>query len=269
MSEPLPNDLAAALAATAARRGHLGSSIHYFSETTSTNDVAAVYADRGASEGTTIVAAAQTAGRGRLGRAWYSPPGAGLYMSIIMRDRTAAPYLTLAGGVAVVEGVRAATGLPLEIKWPNDVVTPGEDRPGRRRKIAGVLAEASSSAEGLQHVILGIGINLSPAAYPPDVAARASSLETELGRAVDAGAVLAHVLAALASELRPLTRGDASALLTRWRALAPSSRGTPVECETPGGRLSGVASGIADDGALLVRVGGKVERIIAGEVVWK
>jgi BirA family transcriptional regulator, biotin operon repressor / biotin---[acetyl-CoA-carboxylase] ligase len=269
MSEPLPNDLAAALAATAARRGHLGFPIHYFSETSSTNDVAATYADRGASEGTTIVAGAQTSGRGRLGRAWYSPPGAGLYMSIVMRDRTAAPYLTLAGGVAVVEGVRTATGLPLEIKWPNDVVTPGEDRPGRRRKIAGVLAEASSSAEGLQHVILGIGINLSPAAYPLDVAARASSIETELGRAVDAGPVLAEVLAALAAELKTLTKGDASALLTRWRALAPSSRGTTVECETPAGRLSGIASGIADDGALLVRVGGRVERIIAGEVVWK
>jgi BirA family transcriptional regulator, biotin operon repressor / biotin---[acetyl-CoA-carboxylase] ligase len=269
MSEPLPNDLAAALAATAARRGHLGSPLHYFSETSSTNDVAAIYADRGAPEGTTVVAAAQTAGRGRLGRSWYSPPGAGLYMSVVMRDRTAAPYLTLAGGVAVVQGVRAATGLPLEIKWPNDVVTSGEDRPGRRRKIAGVLAEASSSADGLQHVILGMGINLSPAAYPPEVAARASSIETELGRAVDAGSVLAEVLAALATELTLLTKGDASALLTRWRALAPSSRGTAVECETPAGRMNGIASGIADDGALLVRVGGKLERIIAGEVVWK
>src|SRR5689334_13551218 len=106
MSEPLPNDFAAALAATAMRRGHLGSPLHYCSETTSTNDLAASHADSGAAEGTTIVAAAQTSGRGRLGRRWYSPPGAGLYMSIVMRDRTAAPYLTLAGGVAVVEGVR-------------------------------------------------------------------------------------------------------------------------------------------------------------------
>ena len=96
----------------------------------STNDVAAGYAERGAPQGTTVLAAAQTSGRGRLGRHWYSPPGAGLYFSIVIRSRAAAPFLTLAGGVAVAEGIRAATGLPLEIKWPNDVVTPA--RPDRR-----------------------------------------------------------------------------------------------------------------------------------------
>jgi BirA family biotin operon repressor/biotin-[acetyl-CoA-carboxylase] ligase len=177
--------------------------------------------------------------------------------------------LTLAGGVAVAEGVRAATGLPLEIKWPNDVVTPGPSGPSRRRKLAGVLAEASSSADGLQHVILGIGINLSPASYPQELADRASSIETELGRSVEPGVVLAEVLAALAVELEPLGRGDASGLLARWRRLAPSAVGAPVECDTARGRASGIAAGIADDGALLVRVGNRVERVIAGEVLWK
>ena len=132
-----------------------------------------------------------------------------------------------------------------------------------------MLAEASSSADGVQHVILGIGINLSPASYPPEIADRASSIETELGRAVDAGVVLAEVLAALAAELEPLVRGDASGLLARWRRLAPSAIGAAVECDTPLGRASGIAAGIADDGALLVRVGNRVERVIAGEVVWK
>jgi len=269
MSERLPAEFAAALAATDARRRHIGAKVHYFSETSSTNDVAGRYADAGAAEGTVVIASAQTSGRGRLGRTWYSPPGAGLYLSIVLRDRSAAPFLTLAGGVAVVEGVRAATGLPLEIKWPNDVVTRSTNGPAPRRKIAGVLAEASSTAEGLQHVILGIGINLSPAAYPPDVANRASSIEAELGRAVDAGPVLAEVLAALSVELEPLARGESSPLLTRWRALAPSASGTSVECETPGGRLNGVAAGIDESGALLVRVGSRTERIISGEVVWK
>jgi BirA family biotin operon repressor/biotin-[acetyl-CoA-carboxylase] ligase len=269
MSERLPAELAAALDATAVRRGQIGNSVHYFSETTSTNDVASRYAERGAAEGTTVIASAQTSGRGRLGRSWFSPPGAGVYTSIVLRDRHAARFVTLAGGVAVVEGVRAATGLPLEIKWPNDVVTRGTNGPTRRRKIAGVLAEASSTADGLQHVILGIGINLSPAAYPPEIAARASSIEAELGRAIDGGAVLAEVLAALAGELIPLAQGDASGLLARWRRLAPSASGVAVECDTPAGRLSGVASGIDDDGALLVRVGRRIERIISGEVTWK
>jgi BirA family biotin operon repressor/biotin-[acetyl-CoA-carboxylase] ligase len=269
MPDAPPSDLADALRAVGARRGSLGDPVYYFHETTSTNDVAASYAERGAPEGTTVIAAAQTSGRGRLGRSWYSPPGAGLYFSIVIRAARAAPFLTLAGGVAVAEGVRAATGLPLEIKWPNDVVTRETIGLSRRRKLAGVLAEASSSADGLQHVILGIGINLSPAAYPQELADRASSIETELGRAVESGVVLAEVLAALAVELEPLARGDASGLLARWRRLAPSAMGAAVECDTPLGRASGIAAGIADDGALLVRVGPRVERVIAGEVVWK
>jgi BirA family biotin operon repressor/biotin-[acetyl-CoA-carboxylase] ligase len=269
MSEALPLELAAALRATRLRRGVLGEPAYYFSETTSTNDVAAVLAERGAPEGTLVLAGAQTSGRGRLGRTWYSPPGAGLYMSLVLREPTSAPYLTLAGGVAVAAGLRAATGLPVEIKWPNDVVTHGTNGPARRRKIAGVLAEASSSTDGLQHVILGIGINLTPVAYPPDLADRASSVESELGRAVDPGPVLGEVLAALARELAPLSVGDAAGLLRRWRALAPSASGASVECETSSGRITGVAAGIADDGALLVHVGGKVERVIAGEVIWK
>jgi BirA family biotin operon repressor/biotin-[acetyl-CoA-carboxylase] ligase len=269
MPDALPSDFAAALHAAGARLGSLGDPIYYRHETTSTNDVAASYAERGAPQGTTVIATAQTSGRGRLGRTWHSPPGAGLYFSVVIRAARAAPFLTLAGGVAVAEGVRVATGLPLEIKWPNDVVTREPIALSRRRKIAGVLAEASSSADGLQHVILGMGINLHPAAYPQKIADRASSIETELGRPVEPGAVLAEVLAALAAELEPLARGDASGLLARWRRLAPSAVGTQVECDTPFGRVSGTATGIADDGALLVRVGHRVERIIAGEVVWK
>jgi len=269
MPDPLPPDVADAMRRLGERRGHLGDPLYYFQETGSTNDVAAGYAERGARQGTTVVAAAQTSGRGRLGRSWYSPPGAGLYVSIVIRSSAATPYLTLAGGVAVAEGIRAATGLPLEIKWPNDVVTPGSSGPSRRRKIAGILAEASSSAEGVQYVILGIGINISPASYPPDLADRASSIESELGRPVEAAVVLAEVLAALSSELDALDRGDPSAVLAQWRRLAPSAVGTTVECDTPRGRATGIAAGIADDGALLVRIGNQVERVISGEVVWK
>jgi BirA family biotin operon repressor/biotin-[acetyl-CoA-carboxylase] ligase len=269
MPDAIPPELAAALDSTRARRGSIGEPLHYFADVTSTNDVAAAYAERNAPEGTTIVAAAQTAGRGRLGRAWHSPADAGLYVSIVFRSATVAPYLTLAGGVAVAEGIRAATGLPLEIKWPNDVVTTAANGPGRRRKIAGVLAEAASSADGLQYVILGLGINLRPAAYPPELADRASSVEVELGRAVEPFAILAEVLAALASELPALSKSDARSLLSRWRTLAPLASGTAVECDGPRGRVTGVAAGIADDGALLVRVGEGVERIVAGEVIWR
>src|SRR6185436_9792131 len=114
--------------------------------TSSTNDVAAHLAELGANEGTIVAADAQTAGRGRLGRSWFSPPGAGLYVSIVLRpsgdlSKTGNPsaLLTLASGVAIAEGVGASTGLPVEIKWPNDVMI-------GRRKLAGILAEATARA---------------------------------------------------------------------------------------------------------------------------
>ena len=133
--------------------------------------------------------------------------------------------LTLAGGVAVADGVRAATGLPVRIKWPNDVVVEA-GTPLRRRKLAGILAEASTGADGVQHVILGFGINLRSAAYPPELADTATSIETELGRAPENGAVLAETLAALSERIAQLAAGNTGDLLARWRDLSPSARGT-------------------------------------------
>jgi len=267
-SDRLPADLAIALDATAGRRGCFGSPAHFFTETGSTNDVAARLADRGAAEGTTVVALAQSSGRGRFGREWFSPAGAGLYVSVVCRSAKAAPYLTLAGGVAVADGIRTATGLPVYLKWPNDVVVPHGGTPVRHRKLAGILAEASTTQLGLQHVILGFGINLRTAAYPSDLADRATSIETELGRAPDAGTVLAETLAALAGQVDALSRGEPHQIVARWRDLAPSAIGATVEWDSAGGRLSGTTAGIANDGALLVRVGARTERIISGELKW-
>lgn len=268
MSDPVPEEFERALAATAGRRGAFGDPLYFFPETASTNDVAATLAEAGASQGTTVLASAQFAGRGRFGRTWFSPPGAGLYVSIVCRDERVAALLTLAGGVAVADGIRNATGLPVQIKWPNDIVV--EDRrAARRRKLAGILAEATSTPDGLQYVILGFGINLSRAAYPPALSDRATSIEVELGRAVDGAAVLAETLAVFAERFRELERGHSRSLLDRWRELAPSSRGVIVEWDSIRGPLTGVCAGIDDAGALLVRVGDRIERIISGEVRWK
>lgn len=267
MSEPLPDDLAAALAAARGRCGAFGARVDYFAETGSTNDVALALADGGAPEGAVVVASAQTKGRGRLGRAWFSPPGAGLYVSIVIRRREIAPLLTLAGGVAVAEGIRAATGLPVELKWPNDVIMPAPGW-GSRRKLAGILAEGSSSRDRLQYVVLGYGINVRDAAYPLELSARATSLEGELGRPVEAAVVFAETLAAVSARCDDLAQGRGVAVLQRWRELAPSAYGARVECDTAAGRAAGVSLGIADDGALLVRIGDRVERVVSGEVAW-
>jgi BirA family biotin operon repressor/biotin-[acetyl-CoA-carboxylase] ligase len=267
MSDPVPFEIADALERSTRRRP-FGDSIYYFTETGSTNDDAAALAERGAPEGTTVLSSAQRAGRGRLGREWHSPRDAGLYVSLVCRNQRAAPFLTLAGGAAVAEGIRAATGLPVEIKWPNDVMTSGGAR-RQRRKLAGVLAEAASEAGRFRYVVIGLGINLRPFAYPREIADRASDLETELGRSVDAARVLVDILEAFSSHYHALAEGHADRVLASWRSLAPSASGASVECDTGRGRTPGVTAGIAEDGALLVRTGERTERIVAGEVVWK
>ena len=186
-----------------------------------------------------------------------------------MRRRELAPWITLAGGVAVAEGIRGATGLPVQLKWPNDIVAVGGRGFTARRKIAGILAEASSAAEGVQHVVLGIGINLGSAAYPPELADRAGSIEGELGRPVDGGPVLASVLAGLNRTLIALEASGPTALLARWLSLAPSAHGARIEWDGPSGVESGLTAGLGEDGALLARTAGGLARIIAGEVRWQ
>ena len=268
LTDALPLEFARALASTAAARGVFGARVVYHHETASTNDLAARAADRGEPEGSTFLASAQTAGRGRLGRTWVSPPGAGLYMSTIVRRRSLAPWITLAGGVAAAEGIRAATGLPVQIKWPNDIVAVDGGGFRARRKIAGVLAEAASGPEGVHHVILGIGINLRPAVLRSDVVPKASSLEAELGRPVDGGLVMAHVLAAFNTMLETIERGGAHPLIARWHELSPSACGAPIEWDAAAAVRTGVTAGLAEDGALLANSDGAIERIVAGEVRW-
>ncbi len=266
MSDEIPAEFVAALLATSSRRGHFGARLQYFHDIGSTNDEAGRLADNGAPEGTTVVAGAQHAGRGRFGRTWFSPQGAGLYASVVIRNSAAAPFLTLAGGVAIAGALRALTSLPAEIKWPNDLVI--DAGLGRRRKLAGILAEGTSGADGLQHVVLGFGINILRTAYPPDLSTSATSLEAELGRPVSPGAIFAECLAGLAERMHDLSSGQSERVLSRWAELSPSSRGTRVEWETMAGRRTGLTAGIDTDGALLVRRGTEVERIVSGVVHW-
>src|SRR5687768_15635257 len=150
MHSPLPGDIEVALGRLPAPRPR----VFFYPEISSTNDVAATLADGGADEGSVVLADAQTAGRGRLGRSWASPAGAGIYASVILRpDLGVARLLTITAGVAIATGIEAATGLAPHLKWPNDVVVC--DRGGTTgRKLAGILAEAGS-AGGTRWVVLG------------------------------------------------------------------------------------------------------------------
>jgi BirA family biotin operon repressor/biotin-[acetyl-CoA-carboxylase] ligase len=186
----------------------------------------------------------------------------------LMPDRATA-LVTLAAGVALAEGVERATGLSPEIKWPNDLLA-------GRRKLCGILAEGVSlpgvpdadAAESMR-VVLGFGINVAVTAFPPDLADRVTSLETELGRPIDRAELCAHVLGALARRYDDLLAGRFDAILGDWRDRAPGSRGRRVRWDEFDGPRTGITAGIDDRGALLVQSEGRIERIVAGDVIWE
>ena len=164
------------------------------------------------------------------GRSWFSPPDAGLYMSTIVRRASLAPWITLAGGVAVAEGIRAATALPVQIKWPNDIVAVGGAGFRARRKIAGILAEASSGPEGVSHVVLGDRHQPQSGGVSAG-AGRSGRRDRDRARArgrrrAGAGAGAGRAAIARSTSCRPPARRRSS---RSWLALSPSAYGAPIE----------------------------------------
>jgi BirA family biotin operon repressor/biotin-[acetyl-CoA-carboxylase] ligase len=266
-----PEALVAALDRARPRLGRLASSVVFLETIGSTNDEAAKRSARpeplvpGPYEGLVVIADEQTAGRGRRGHVWFSPPGSGLYVSVVLVPGSsvdparATMLLTLAVGVALAEGIEEATGLHVDLKWPNDLHV-------ARRKLGGILAESSGDRPAT--VVVGYGINVLASAFPPELRDRATSLETELGRAVDRHHVLAETLTALSRRYEDLLAGRFDAILDAWRRLAPGATGARVTWTTNGGAMSGITAGIDDAGALLVKVDERVERLVSGEVMW-
>jgi BirA family transcriptional regulator, biotin operon repressor / biotin---[acetyl-CoA-carboxylase] ligase len=261
-----PPDLAAAVHAAQARTRTMTFDVRWQPSVTSTMDMAADAVQSGGAEGLVFIADEQTAGRGRRGRSWSSPAGAGLYLSIVLRPAADSvvtnrvrSLITLAAGVAVREAIARASGLYCDLKWPNDVVI-------ERRKVAGILAEGFFIGSADQAVVLGVGINVLPAPYPPDVMGRAIALENELGKTVDRAVLFEESLIALATWYGRLRRGDADGILRAWRDAAPSATGARVEWAD--GERRGVTAGVDDEGALLIATADGLERIVSGELRW-
>jgi BirA family biotin operon repressor/biotin-[acetyl-CoA-carboxylase] ligase len=268
----VPADFREALARRADRLRGFAARAEWYESVSSTNDVADRAAAAGADHGTVAAADRQENGRGRMGRTWHSPPGAGLYVSVVLRPAeifgaagadslSEASSVTLTAGVALAEALRSATGLPVTVKWPNDLVV-------GPRKVCGILAEAATQGGQVRHIVLGFGVNVLAAAHPPEIAERATSIEAEVGRAVDRAEVFAESLARLAERLRHLSAGGFDGVLDAWRALSPTSVGARVDVASRDGWVPAVTAGVDRDGALLVEAGGATRRVVAGEVRW-
>jgi BirA family biotin operon repressor/biotin-[acetyl-CoA-carboxylase] ligase len=230
----------------------------------STNTEAARQAAAGAPEGLCVVAREQTAGRGRRERLWASPRDAGLYFSAVLRPAFEAPrwpLLTLAAALAVHDALAAACRLEADIKWPNDLLARG-------RKLCGILAETVETPRG-RACVIGVGINLTDRAFPPDLAARATSVEAETGRAPDLETLLRALTRALEHWYATLC-GDEGArrVVEAWESRSTSARGARVRVRLAEETFDGLTRGLEPDGALRVETDAREIRIVrAGDVL--
>lgn len=237
----------------------------FLPSTTSTNDVARDLASRGAPEGTVVVADYQTAGRGRMGRRWLAPPGAALLCSILFRPDAPpnrAHDLTTIVALAAADAIGETAELAVALKWPNDLVVA---RPEGWRKLGGLLAETGLSADRLEYVVVGIGINVNiPAEALPELAPEATSILAETGRETDRNLLLERMLEGVMARYERWQAGEC--LHAEW-ATRLVTLGRPVRIVTAEGERQGIAEGVDEDGALLLRTpDGALHRVRVGDV---
>jgi len=272
----MPNLSAETITAALTTR-RLGRPTRFFPRIGSTNDVVHEFAMAGAAEGLLVLADEQTAGRGRLDRSWWAPPGASVLMSLLLRPALSARLagqLPMCLGLAAVEGIEAVTGLRPALKWPNDVVWDG-------RKLGGMLTELRADGEGLDYAVLGLGLNVNVTFDEPSGADRAAmaasapigpealsttavSLRMAVGRPVDRAALVIALLERCEAWYERLLSGES--LHEAW-ASRLDTLGRQVVVALPAETLTGVAVGVTLEGALIVRCpDGTDEAIWAGDV---
>lgn len=229
----------------------------------STNNEVRRQADRGAAEGTVVIAERQEAGKGRRGRSWVSPEGAGIWMSLLLRPDFSphhASMLTLVAAMAVADGIHAQTGMDCQIKWPNDLVVNG-------KKVCGILTEMATEEDTIRYVVIGIGVNVNTEEFPQELADTATSLYREAGKKLRRSALVNAILCAW-ERLYPVYKEnlDMSGLMEEYNARLVN-RNRQVRVITSAGGYTGVAKGIDRLGELLVeREDGSVEQVVSGEV---
>jgi BirA family biotin operon repressor/biotin-[acetyl-CoA-carboxylase] ligase len=242
----------------------VGRNIQVFQETTSTNDIIEKLARDGVREGAVVFSESQTRGRGRLGRQWLSPPGKGLWFSVLLRPALRpqqATQLTVATATALTRAIRLETGLRPEVKWPNDILIGG-------KKVAGILTELNAELDQVKYVVLGIGVdvNLSEAELPAELREIATSLRIAGGRTLSRPALAVAILRELDRDYSRVMAGSFAELADEWEAQC-TTIGQNVTIRMGDRRIRGRAESLSAEGALLLRTEhGHLEPIIGGDV---
>ena len=241
----------------------IGREIHNFGKLSSTNTTAKEQAEKGAKEGTTIIAETQTSGKGRLDRLWVSPRG-GVWLSIILRPRIDpedASKITLTTAVAVTRILRRLYNVTAEIKWPNDVLIDN-------KKVCGILTEAKLRGKTVNFVVVGIGINanFSIQALPEDLQTTATTLKEMLGKNVDREKLTAALLKEFEDYYKLFIERKFERLLTEWRSMA-GFLGKEVEITSFKEKVRGVAVDVDENGALVIELkNGERRKVLSGDV---
>ncbi|MEN6508714.1 MAG: biotin--[acetyl-CoA-carboxylase] ligase [Smithella sp.] len=227
----------------------IGHRLHYYKDIGSTNDEAFRLGEEGAPEGTVLIAESQSSGRGRMQRIWYSPPGANIYTSMILRPPVGtiqATQIPIAAGVAVAETINEFCPGKASIKWPNDVLIGG-------KKVCGILAQMKMSGQTVDFIVVGIGINVNLAReqYPHDIQEIATSLAIEAGREISRPDLIIRLYENMAKWYRELTRNGFSAVRERWLNLSEMI-GKTVSVMFQNETVSGKAVGLDEDGSLIL-----------------
>lgn len=242
----------------------IGRSVVSFDCVASTIDAASRLAADGADEGTVVVAESQSGGRGRLGRKWSSPPGMGIWTSIILRPPIPpgkAPKLTLLTAVAVAAVLQESYGIDARIKWPNDVVV-------ENRKICGALTELVAEQDAVRYAIVSLGLNVNQtrSKFPADVVDIATSMRIEKGVPQKRAEVFRRILRELDGLYAGFGRDGGAAVLRRWRELS-CTLGKKVSVRLREELVEGIARDLADDGALMLELkDGGLREISYGDV---
>ena len=204
--------------------------------------------------GTVVIAEEQTAGQGRHGHRWHSEKGLGLYLSVVL-PREPAPTLTMALGLATAEAITTTTGVPCDLRWPNDVMI-------GHRKVSGILAQLVESA-----AIAGIGINVNQTRFPDELAEEATSLRIESGQEQSREELLIALLPAVDRYVERLIDDGPSAILDLFSLRSSYASGKRVTVRQGGAVLQGTTAGLNDAGFLVVRMDdGSDQIILAGGV---
>lgn len=241
----------------------LASQILRFDSLPSTNLEAARRAIEGAAEGLCVVANEQTAGRGRLQRQWISPKGAGLYFSVVLRPRihqSSWPLIALAAAIAVHDALIESYSLRTDIKWPNDILS-------NSRKLCGILAETVDTTEG-RALVLGIGINLTISAFPPEMQEVATSVQLETGQTPNLETILRNMIIAFERRYEMLQSGrGGEEILREWSNRSSYASGKRIRVVNGQEVLAGTTRGLESDGALRVETDeGEIRIVRTGDV---